>query len=435
MGLTFGKSNIDAALVKQDTIILDYMKKIEKEIIAFKVLYFDVSKLQSHNLKTVQRQAMIETFETVVEKSKGGIFSLPNDDIVVFYNKNFDDEILACLVKIRFMFYDDPLIRDAEELEQTGFVRFYDLAFDAGKFRERLKDSMNISGAKGANDGKSGGTVAKKENFAASQTSVFNSVVNAKKLRKELTPDVLAKMQKILSVADFSSFIRRQAICAVIGKAPPQRIFEEVYVSIPDLRDMLLPDVDLTSNPWLFLSLSETLDKRVLEIVNRHDDGSLAGNFSININVSTLLSDDFLEFDDNVNASMRSSIILELQLVDIFSDIKAFMLAKTFAQARGYKVCIDGITVDKLKFLNRKNLDCDLLKIIWHPSFMDVIQEDKHFMDYVNKAERAKLILCRIDDAQAIEVGNSMGINLYQGRYIQRLLNAQPRKTMFVIKK
>jgi EAL domain-containing protein (putative c-di-GMP-specific phosphodiesterase class I) len=196
-----------------------------------------------------------------------------------------------------------------------------------------------------------------------------------------------------------------------------------------------LPDVDLTSNPWLFLSLSETLDKRVLEIVNRHDDGSLAGNFSININVSTLLSDDFLEFDDNVNASMRSSIILELQLVDIFSDIKAFMLAKTFAQARGYKVCIDGITVDKLKFLNRKNLDCDLLKIIWHPSFMDVIQEDKHFMDYVNKAERAKLILCRIDDAQAIEVGNSMGINLYQGRYIQRLLNAQPRKTMFVIKK
>lgn len=435
MGLTFGKVT-EAALVKQDTIILDYMKKIEKEIGAFKVLYFDVSKLQTHNLKNVQRQAMIETFETVVEKSKGGIFSLPNDDIVVFYNKKFDDEILACLVKIRFMFYDDPVIREADDLEQSGFVKFYDLAFDTGKFRERLKSSMNSAGEEKTED-KNGfvSDEVKKERFAASQTSVFNSVANTKKLRKELTPDILAKLQKILSVADFSSFIRRQAICAVIGKAPPQRIFEEVYVSIPDLRDMLLPDVDLTSNPWLFLSLSETLDKRVLETVNRHDDGSLAGNFSININVSTLLSDDFLAFDDNVNASMRSSIILELQLVDIFSDIKAFILAKTFAQARGYKVCIDGITVDKLKFLNRKNLDCDLLKIIWHPTFMDVIQEDTHFMDYVNKAERAKLILCRIDDAQAIEVGNSLGINLYQGRYIQRLLNAQPRKTMFVIKK
>lgn len=426
--------NSETAFVKQDTIILDFMKKIEKEIVFFKVLYFDVGRLQNKNLKNVQRQAMIETFENVVEKSKGGIFSLPNDDIVVFYNKKFDDEILACLVKIRFMFYDDPVIRDADDLEQTGFVCFYSLSSDTSSFRKKLQESMNISGTEKTQTS-ADNTSAKKENLAASQTSVFNSVVNAKKLKKELNPDILAKLQKILSVADFSSFIRRQAICAVIGKAPPQRIFEEVYVSIPDLRDMLLPDVDLVSNPWLFLSLSETLDKRVLETIGRHDDGSLAGNFSININVSTLLSDDFLAFDDNINASMRSSIILELQLVDILSDIKAFMLAKTFAQARGYKVCVDGVTVDKLKFLNRKNLDCDLIKVIWHPSFIDIIQEDTHFMDYINKAERSKLILCRIDDAQAIEIGNSLGINLYQGRYIQRLLNAQPRKTIFVIKK
>jgi len=173
----------------------------------------------------------------------------------------------------------------------------------------------------------------------------------------------------------------------------------------------------------------------VLETINRHDDGSLSGNFSININVSTILSDDFLQFDENISASMRPSIILELQLVDIFSDIRAFILAKTFAQARGYKVCIDGITVDKLKYLNRANLNCDLIKIIWHPSFMDVIHEDQHFMDYVNKAERAKMILCRIDDPQAVEVGNSLGINLYQGRYIQRMLNAQPRRTIFSVRK
>ena len=236
-------------------------------------------------------------------------------------------------------------------------------------------------------------------------------------------------------MADFSSFIRRQAICAVIGKSAPLRVFEEVYVSIPDLREMLLPDIDLVANPWLFLSLSETLDKRVLETINRHDDGSLIGNFSININVSTILSDEFLVFDEGISASMRPSIILELQLTDIFSDIKSFVLAKTFAQARGYKICIDGISVDKLKYLNRANLNCDLMKIIWHPAFMDVINEDKHFMDYVNKAERAKMILCRIDDPSAIEVGNALGINLYQGRYVQRLLNATAPKVPFATRR
>ena len=131
---------------------------------------------------------------------------------------------------------------------------------------------------------------------------------------------------------------------------------------------------------------------------------------------------------------MRSTIVLELQLVDIFSDIKAYMLARTFAQYRGYKVCIDGITVDKLKYINRQNLDADLIKIIWHPSFMDVIHEDKHFMDYVNRAERAKMILCRVDDSAAVEVGNSLGINMYQGFYIQRLVNSLPDKTIYSLR-
>ena len=210
--------------------------------------------------------------------------------------------------------------------------------------------------------------------------------------------------------------------------------FDEVFVSIADLRDMLLPDVDLTANPWLFLHLTETLDKRVLASVSQHDDGSLNSNFSMNLNVSTILSDEFLTFDENINPSMRSSIVLELQLVDIFSDIKAFILAKTFAQYRGYKICIDGITVDKLKYIDREQLNGDLLKIIWHPSFMDMIREDSHFTDYVNRAERAKMILCRVDDPQAVEIGNSLGINLYQGRYIQRILTAQPKKTIFKIK-
>ena len=86
-------------------------------------------------------------------------------------------------------------------------------------------------------------------------------------------------------------------MCAVIGKSAPQMIFEEVYVSIPDLRDILLPDVNLTSNPWLFMHLTETLDKRVLAHVSKHDDGSLVSNFSMNLNVSTILSDAFFKND------------------------------------------------------------------------------------------------------------------------------------------
>lgn len=417
----FTKNN-DKAIAKKDTVIFDYLRKIEKDIEQFQALYLFTSKLQNQTMRSSQRQSLIETFENVVKKSGGEIFALPNDDMVVIFNSKALDEVMACLVKVRFTFHDDPLIRNAIDLVQVGFAQIYPLANGAEDFKNAVKDTVKtIDVDKSDNSRKSGNN----SNFA----------MNARKLRRELTPSMLAKMQKALSMMDFSSLIRRQSVCAVIGKSPPQMIFDEVFVSIADLRDMLMPDVDLTSNPWLFMYLTETLDKRVLVSVSRHDDGSLTNNFSLNLNVSTILSDEFLEFDENINPSQRSTIVLELQLADIFSDIKAFILAKTFAQYRGYKICIDGITVDKLQYIDREHLDGDLIKIIWHPSFMDVIKEDKHFTDYVNKAERARMILCRVDDPQAVEVGNSLGINLYQGRYIQRMLAAQPRKTIFNIKR
>ncbi len=422
-------SQVETTTVKKDTLILDYLAKIEAQRNHFSVLYLCLSKLKSAKLKTLQRQNLIETFENVIQKNGGEIFGLPNEDMVVFFNKKANEEMQACLVKVRFIFHDDPFLANVFDLEQAGFAKFYDLENQVADFKQVVKSVMDNLTTNYA------GTERGQNKFVNTTVNAMQSVMPAsRKLRRELTPNMLAKVEKALSMADFASLIRRQSVCAVIGKSPPQMIFDEVFVSIADLRDTLLPDVDLTANPWLFLHLTETLDKRVLASVGQHDDGSLNSNFSLNLNVSTILSDDFLEFDDNINQSMRSSIVLELQLVDIFNDIKAFILAKTFAQYRGYKICIDGVTVDKLKYIDREQLDSDLLKIIWHPSFMDMVRADSHFTDYVNRAERAKMILCRVDDPNAVEVGNSLGINLYQGRYIQRMLAAQPKKTIFKIK-
>ncbi len=400
--------------IRREDVVFEYISKFCEDRKQFKALFLNIHILQE-NLKTPQMKKNIsDIFLNVVKSGVARLFELLNDDVVIVFNKNIVDEVHSSLFRLQFLLQSDEKIKNSSNLQECGFAIFYDLSLDYADFTKKIVASCHENKEK---------HVAKDD---IGRVSFFNTS-NAR-FKKELTPEMLSKVQKIISVADFSSFIRRQAICAVIGKSAPQRVFEEVFVSIPDMRDSLLPNVDVTANPWLFLALTETLDKRVLEIISRHDDGSLIGNFSVNINVSTILSDSFLRFDDSINGSMRQSIILELQLVDIFSDIRSFILAKTFAKARGYKICIDGITVDKLKYLNRKGLDCDLMKIVWHPSLPEIFNEDKHFMDYMNKAERAKIILCRIDDANAIEVGNTLGINLYQGRYVQRLLNASSVK-------
>ncbi|MBE6453060.1 MAG: hypothetical protein E7012_06200 [Alphaproteobacteria bacterium] len=394
---------------RKSRLLFDYLDQAAKNTGKYSALILNLYKLQDTSILISIQQKVTEVFVPVAANAK--TFHLNNNIAVIVFDIRSKDEILSCMVKLKFLLQKDPSLKNNDDLEASGIAKFYDISTQI----DEIKNDATIS------------TQAIKDNNKQINSAAggFQNLYNnlRRSTKKELTPETLAKVQKTLSVADFSSFIRRQSVCAIIGKSSPQRVFDEVYVSIPDLREMLLPDIELTLSPWLFLSLSETLDRRVLQTISRHDDGSLLGNFSININVSTILSDDFMRFDDNINASMRSTIVLELQLMDIFSDINAYMLAKNFAQARGYKICIDGITVDKLNYLNRQSLQCDLMKIIWHPSFYDVMCQDPHFMDYTNKAERAKMILCRIDDPKAVEVGNSIGINLYQGRYIQRLLN------------
>ena len=418
---SFLKQEENKKFVKIDTLIFDYLNKLDRDLHKSKVLYLAVSKLKNNNIKVVNRPILNEMLDVLSKKIGATSFNLNNEDIIFIYNSRFDEDIKAVIIRMKFMYNNDPLLKESKDLEKVGLVKVYDLATEYEAFKRVVRSTMREVELR-----RDEGT---KSDIASVPSEVAKNVV-----RRELTPTMLAKLQKSLAMTDFSSLVRRQSICAVIGSSAPQALFDEVYVSIADLRDMLLPDVDLTSNHWLFQHLTETLDRRVLANVSQHDDGSLKNNFSLNLNVATILSDEFLVFDENINPSMKSSIILELQLVDIFSDVKAFILARTFAQYRGYKICIDAITSDKLKYLNREHFKVDFIKVIWTSSLMDMAREDSLFED-LSEEEKEKIIICRVDNPHPIEVGNSLGIYLYQGRYVQRMLAAAPKKTSYVVRK
>lgn len=101
----------------------------------------------------MQRQELIETFENVIKKSGGEIFGLPNDDMVIIFNNKAHDEILACLVKVRFMFHDDPLVQNAFDLENAGFVKFFELGNGAAAFKSLIKANMENSDEPGRREG------------------------------------------------------------------------------------------------------------------------------------------------------------------------------------------------------------------------------------------------------------------------------------------
>ena len=124
-----------------------------------------------------------------------------------------------------------------------------------------------------------------------------------------------------------------------------------------------IADVNLAANRWLFQHLTETLDLRVLKLLTQADDRDLHSSFSVNLNVSTLLSREFTEFDTSLRTGGRGTIVLELQLIDIYSDVANYMFARDFVRERGYRICGDGVTHQSLPLIDRQALGADLIKL------------------------------------------------------------------------
>ena len=217
--------------------------------------------------------------------------------------------------------------------------------------------------------------------------------------------------------------IRRQPIGAIMANKPPLAIYNEIYVSMADLRRQAMPDVDLTANRWLFQHFTETLDRGMLSLLPVME-GSTATAISVNVNVSTLLSPQFQAFHDEFRKKTNKVIVFELQLSDVYSDIGSYLFARDFVRERGYRVCLDGLSPLVFPCVARDRLGFDLEKIVWAPEIeRDTPMAQREFLRAsIAAAGPSRVILCRCDNDVAIKFGHSVGITLFQGRYVDKLL-------------
>ena len=386
-----------AATGTQEAMLVDYLIRLEKHRHDRRVAHIHISSLMPNNRKDHHLRIAQGAFDTMVKMLNAQLFIITNKDMIIIYRSQVQADMEAAIVKIRFLFADDPLLLDEESAE--GFCDWYSLDREFDQVMDMARQFNQAEEAR---------------QRAARDREARAGLPQAPK-GSPFTPDLLARTEAALVQADIANLIRRQAICTIIGDAPPQPIFHELFISIADLRETLMPSVNMASSPWLFQQLTETLDRRVLSMLNRHDDRTLEGDISINLNVATILSQEFLTFDDNIKASKRGTIVLELQKVDIFADLSDYLFARDFAHERGYRICIDGLTYPMLSFVDRERLGADLIKLVWDN---DLSFETQAKPDALRRAGISRIILCRCDTEASIDFGKSLGISLYQGRYV-----------------
>ena len=398
----------------QENLLLDYVYRLERHKGGRKVVQVHLSRLKPFNRREHHVRVAANSFEALVKALQGQLFILKSCDLIFIYKREAAPDVETAVQRVRFLFSDDPLLAE-EALAGDRFSTWFDA-------ENQFDEILNL--AQGLVD---------KEKKRQSEVRAKMDTRAALKARQELgeplTPEILNRVEAALTRADLSNLVRRQFACILGPKGAPEPTFSELFISIKDMRETMLPGVNLTSNRWLFQHLTYSLDRRMLAMLAKTDHITISGDISFNLNVSTLLSQEFLAFDDAVPASRRGHMVVELENLDIFSDLEAYTFAREFVQERGYRICVDGLTHQTITLVDRKRLGADLIKLIWHSDMVDGGKDiESDLRTLVRRAGKNRVVLCRCDDREAVDFGRAIGIGLFQGRHIEHLIAKENRK-------
>lgn len=396
--------------------LLEYIKRLERNSYEWRAAHVQLSRLRPRNRRDYQIRIAASEFDAFVAKSAAQLFQLRNGDLVLIWQGEGVAEVDQIILRLRYLFSDDPLLSTAiaepdgqheapvdapaDGPAQACLCGWYDLERDFEIFRDDMQRLI---------------TDIERRRFEPGQASTG----------KPLEPVSLARLEATLGGADLSSMIRRQPVCVLLPGAPPQIVFREVHVAIGDIAKRLLPGVDLSADTWLFQHLAATLDERLLTILLNQGRNDVRDAISVNLRLSTLLSEHFLRFDNEFRRRHDIQLVIELQLVDIYSELGGFVFIRDFLRERGYRICVDGLHHLHLPLINRKRLGVDMVKLVWSPDMLDENgKRSEELKDAVQQTGKDRLVLCRCDAAEAIAWGQSMGIRLFQGHYIDSKLRA-----------
>ncbi len=217
----------------------------------------------------------------------------------------------------------------------------------------------------------------------------------------------LARLETRLAQADLSRFARWRPVMRLGSKGG--LAWEQRFFSLHDVAASLCPEHDLKADPWLFRRLTRTLDRRLLAMLAAPRELRGCGTFALNLNVETVLSADFVSFDEALPLALRGEVILMLDLADMLADPDGFAFARGFAQARGYRLALAGASLPALRFLDAAAAGLDYVHVACSAELMAAPGAA------VTLAGAARIVLGNLDRAEAVDWAVRHGFGLGSG--------------------
>ena len=394
-------------VVTPESLLLDVAERIGRIREGRVAAQVHLSKLSSDMRKTAYLRVAARMFDPLVSGYRCQVFLLSQGDIMVVGRDIPFIDMDATVQRVKALFSRDPLAYAVTDSDDglDPFVTYYDLEEDYDSFLD-VCEGM-----------KRGVDRMRKENLKAPPVP------------EPMTPEVLDALIAKVGDMPVARFMRRQAAISILNANEAKIGFQEFFLSMGDLRQVLAPRVDILANRWLFQSLTQAVDRQVLKAMRALPLTNLPRHINLNLNVDSV---DTEAFDALVRAlDDKHDLTVDVQLVDVFSDLDRFFAVRDKLRGMGFSVTLDGMTLEMLDMTDVASLDVDKIKLVWHPHLNEPYHPamGRPAKELIAEAGSHKFVLTRCDSETAIKWGVMNGILTFQGRLVDAMLGALTKKT------
>ena len=239
---------------------------------------------------------------------------------------------------------------------------------------------------------------------------------------------MVAEISRKVGPAKFNEiFVQSQRITDIKPGKPPKEVMKEYFISMDALKKHVFPSVEMRATGNLFNQLTITLDRLLVKAFNQINPGRRA--CSINLNVESVFTKAFEEFLGEAGENKLGSIVFEFRQENILQQFDEFEIATNLIKSHGGTICVDAIFPETVGLVNLNRLGAAMAKIFWRPGAEEALPQRQ---DEIKRMQDAGLIfiIARLDDETGIQIGHDLGIELFQGFHIDKLMDQEKPDVM-----
>ena len=248
---------------------------------------------------------------------------------------------------------------------------------------------------------------------------------------KQLRPLTTAEIKNVMKAYEkfgtekfIKAFVRNQDIVMHVQGRPLEKVLTEYFISMDLLRKPLFVDVEMRGSGRLFNEFTLVLDQILLQAFDAMH--TIGGRCSVNLNVESVFTEQFEAFIKRTPEAVLKEVVFEFRQSNIVENFDEFQVARGLIKSKGATIAVDQIFPQTVGLVDLDYIGASIAKIHWRNGAEDILKERERAVKYLIDCNVLP-VLIRVDSDRALEVGERMGINLFQGFLIDDMVkNAAP---------